>query len=369
MITIHVRAPSQDYPVYCGRGAIRRLGSLVAGLGDVSGMFVVSSPRVWRCCGRLFASRGLGGEIKRSILFEDAETAKRLATVEQICRKLAHAGADRNSVLIAVGGGVVGDIAGFVAATYLRGVRLVHVPTTLIAQVDSSIGGKTGVNLPEGKNLVGAFYQPSFVVADLVVLRSLPVRQYRSGLYEVIKYGVVGDERLFNFLERDLKKLWRKEPRALAWVVPRCIRAKAEIVRRDEREAGLRQVLNLGHTLGHALEAAMSYRRFIHGEAVGWGMILAAYLSVATNRLAPQEAMRIVRLVRRLGPLPSLRGMQAGRLLHIMQSDKKARGGRILWVLPRRIGRVEWGNEVPDALVKKAFEEISRLFSAAGGQG
>jgi len=196
-----------------------------------------------------------GARAKRPILFDDAESAKNLVTVDGICRELTRAGADRRSIIVAVGGGVVGDVAGFAAAAYLRGVRLVHVPTTLVAQVDSAIGGKTGVNLPEGKNLVGAFYPPQFVIADPELLRTLSARQYRSALYEVIKYGVIGDAGLFEFLERDLGAVLRRDSKALDWIIRRCVRAKADVVSRDEKESGLRQILNFGHTFGHALEA------------------------------------------------------------------------------------------------------------------
>ena len=210
---------------------------------------------MWRLWGREVA-RALGISPRRAILFDDSEAAKRLATVEDIARKLVRAGADRHCVLVAVGGGVVGDVAGFAAATYLRGVRLVHVPTTLVAQVDSSIGGKTGVDLPEGKNLVGAFYPPKLVIADPELLRTLPHREYRSGLYEVVKYGVIADAKLFRFLEAHMNRVLRRDPAALDWIIQRCIAIKARVVNEDEREGGLRKILNFGHTLGHALEAA-----------------------------------------------------------------------------------------------------------------
>ena len=240
------------------------------------------------------------------ILFDDRESAKNLATMEKLWRSLARAGADRRSIIIGVGGGVVGDIAGFVAATYLRGVRLVHVPTTLVAQVDSAIGGKTGVDLPEGKNLVGAFYQPDMVIADAEVLRTLPDREYRSGLYEIIKYGVIGDRALFAQLEQEMSKLLRRDHTALGAIIPRCIAAKSRIVSLDERESGLRETLNFGHTIGHALESITKYRVFLHGEAVAWGMIAATLLSVAAAKLPLVDAARIIGLVRRVGHTPPL---------------------------------------------------------------
>jgi 3-dehydroquinate synthase len=338
--------------------------SLIERLGDSTGTYLLTSPRVWRVWGR-DAVPALGISRKHVILFDDAEAAKRLATVEAIARTLSHAGADRHSVLVAVGGGVVGDVAGFAAATYLRGVRIVHVPTTLVAQVDSSIGGKTGVDLPEGKNLVGAFHPPKLVVADPDMLRTLPHREYRSGLYEVVKYGIIADPKLFRFLETHMNAVLRRDPAALDWIIPRCIAIKARVVNKDEREHGLRKILNFGHTLGHALEAATAYKRFLHGEAIAWGMMAATLLGVATNRTREADATRIFRLIASVGPLPSLAGIRASQLRNIMAGDKKARGGRVLWVLARAIGRTEWDVEVPWAVVARAFAELPRIAAQA----
>ena len=358
---IIVRASSGRYSVLCGRGTLARAGREVARLGEKTGIFILSSPRVWKHWGRALEGsfRGAGGS--KSVLFDDRESAKSLATVERVCRQLVCAGADRRAVLVALGGGVVGDVAGFVGASYLRGVELVHVPTTLVAQVDSAIGGKTGVNLPEGKNLVGAFYPPRLVIADPATLATLPLREYRSGLYEVVKYGVIGDARLFRFLEHNLDEVVRRMPAELGWIVPRCIRAKAEVVGRDEREAGLRAILNFGHTVGHALESVTRYTRFLHGEAIGWGMMAATLIAVAQGRLGTGEAARILRLVARVGLLPELPRIPAARLLDTLRADKKARGGRLRFVLPRRLGKVEVVADVPDALVVEVVRELPRL--------
>ena len=202
-----------------------------------------------------------------------------MRTVETVCRNLTQKNADRKSLIIAVGGGVVGDVAGYVAASYLRGVALVHIPTTLVAQVDSSIGGKTGVNLPEGKNLVGAFYPPRLVIIDPLLLRTLPQRQYRSGLAEIIKYGIIADENLFTYLEKNMPRVLQRDKAALNYLIPRCAQIKATIVSRDEHESNLREILNFGHTFGHALESITHYRRYQHGEAVAHGMIAAALLA------------------------------------------------------------------------------------------
>jgi 3-dehydroquinate synthase len=364
MPTTRVSSSSGPYSVYCAPGILARAASLIAQLGDSTGTFVLSSPRVWRHWGRALASRIPAA--RRPILFDDRESAKRLSTVEEIARQLVRAGADRRAVLVAVGGGVVGDVAGFAAASYLRGVRLVQIPTTLVAQVDSSVGGKTGVNLPEGKNLVGAFYPPKLVIADPELLRTLPHREFRSGIYEVVKYGVIADERLFKFLERGLDSVLRRNPAALGFIISRSIAIKADVVTKDEREGGLRQILNFGHTLGHALEAATGYRRFLHGEAIGWGMIAATLLAVGMGRLEESGAARIIRLVAKVGPLPPLGRIRAQQLRSIMVGDKKARGGRVLWVLPRRIGKTEWGVEVPWPVVARTFGTLAAVAAKAG---
>jgi len=365
MPTIRATSSLGAYPIHCGEGALFRAAPLIAGLGKSTGTFILSSPNVWRHWGRAIAKALPNGNAHRPILFDDAESSKRLATVEGIARQLVHAGADRHAILIAVGGGVVGDVAGFTAASYLRGVRLVHIPTTVVAQVDSAIGGKTGVDLPEGKNLVGAFYPPKLVLSDPVFLRTLPGREYRSGLYEVIKYGVIADVPLFNYLERRMDAIVRRDPTALARITARSTAIKARIVSADERESGLRQILNFGHTLGHALETATNYRRFRHGEAVGWGMIAATLLAVARGRLAEGDAARIIRLVASVGPLPRLDTVRAPSLRPILASDKKSRGGRVRWVLPQRVGKMEWGIEVPWRTVARAFVELPFVAKAA----
>jgi len=352
-----VRSSPGAYEVVCGPGALDHLSAAVRAQRDVSAVFLLSSPRVWKDCGAQVRNALRGISSAPPILFDDSEHAKSLATVEAVCRKLHRAGADRRCVLVAAGGGVVGDVAGFVAASYLRGVRLIHVPTTLLAQVDSAIGGKTGVNLREGKNLVGAFYAPVAVIADPGLLRSLSDAQFRSGLYEVVKYGVIADARLFAFLESNLAKVLARDAAALATITARCVKIKARVVSKDERESGLRQILNFGHTFGHALETSGNYRRYLHGEAVGWGMIVAALLAFATNRVSEKQTERIVRLVTSVGSLPAIRGVRAKRLLALMRGDKKSHAGRIRWVLPRAIGRVEWGVEVPERLVTEAVAE------------
>jgi len=361
MEQITVNTPSGHYAVLCRRGILKHAGATVGGLLDASGIFILSSRRVWKHWGgHLQRSFRKAGGAKR-ILFDDRESSKTLPTVEAVCRALSKGGADRNCILVALGGGVVGDVAGFVAASYLRGVRLVQVPTTLVAQADSAIGGKTGVNLPEGKNLVGAFYQPRLVIADPEVLDTLSDRQYRAGLYEVLKYGVIGDPELFGFLEENLDAVLRREPEAVDWILPRCIQAKARVVGSDEREAGPREVLNFGHTFAHAFEAATKYRRFLHGEAVGWGMIAASQLGARMKLLGNGDVERVARLIFRVGPLPALPKISSRKLLDWMRADKKMRNGRLRFVLPRRIGEVEVRADVPGAMVLDILSELKNF--------
>jgi 3-dehydroquinate synthase len=269
---------------------------------------------------------------------------------------------ERKSFVVALGGGVVGDLAGFVAATYLRGVAFVQVPTTLLSQVDSSVGGKVGVNLKAGKNLVGAFYQPKLVLCDLDALRTLPERDFRSGLAEVIKYGIIYDARLFARLERDLPRLSRRELVTLREVIARCCQIKADVVAQDETEGGPRAILNFGHTVGHALEAISRYGRFLHGEAIAIGQVIAAELSAELADLNRRDVERIRQLFHRTG-LPTgvkLTGPQRRCLFSAMQLDKKVTGGEVKFVLARRIGKVVFGQRVPPEKIARALADSAR---------
>ncbi len=358
MKKISVRSASGNYDVWCGRGALGELPRAARTIGGDGAAFVISSRRVWRHW-RAPVERLLGSTRRASILMDDGETAKNLRTFEKACRNLVRAGADRRAVIVAVGGGVVGDVAGFVAASYLRGVALIHVPTTVVAQVDSAIGGKTGVNLPEGKNLVGAFYPARCVLADPELLSTLPPREFRSGLYEIIKYGVIGDAPLFDFLENNLEKVLRRERAALAHVIERSIAQKARVVSRDERESGLREILNFGHTFAHALESVTRYKTYLHGEAVGLGMMAAARLAVEKGMFSPREEARVSHLIARVGPLPAWPPAPAERLIAAMQADKKTRAGRLRFVLPGKIGRVRWGVEAEEGVLLRVLRECA----------
>src|SRR5215467_16393032 len=301
---IRVQSSAGPYSVVAGARAISHAAREIAALGRFSSVHFVTSPKVWRAVGKI-VQRGLRLSNRNAVhLFNDAESAKHLGSIEQIARSLCRAGADRKSLVIAVGGGVVGDVAGFAAASYLRGVALVHIPTTLGAQVDSSIGGKTGVNLPEGKNLVGAFYQPRLVITDPELLRTLPGREFRGGLAEIIKHAVIADAAMFTLLEKDMDKILRRDRGMLGSLIPRNVQIKARVVSRDERESGLREILNFGHTFAHALESVTRYRHYQHGEAVAWGMMAAAFLGHELRLTRAEDVSRMVSLVSRLGPLP-----------------------------------------------------------------
>jgi 3-dehydroquinate synthase len=365
MKRILVKSASGSYSILAGAGVIRRAAQEIAALGRFSSVHVVSSPKVWCAVGKT-VRRGLRLSKESAIhLFDDAESAKNLRSVEQITRSLCRAGADRKSLVVAVGGGVVGDVAGFAAASYLRGVQLVHIPTTLVSQVDSSIGGKTGVNLPEGKNLVGSFYPPRLVLTEPGFLRSLSGREFRGGLAEVIKHAIIADAKMFAMLEKDVESLLRRDRQALSFLIPRNVEIKAGVVSRDERESGLREILNYGHTFAHALESVTKYRRYQHGEAVAWGMIAAAFLGHELGLTRADDVSRIVAMIRRLGTLPHWPRVPAAALLRAMRSDKKTRSGILRFVLSPRIGEAHSYDTVPLHTVERVLHFTPRLITAS----
>ncbi len=358
MRNVKVPLGNRSYDIKIGPGLLPRLGSECTRLKLQSRCAVISdsnvAPRYGKAAQLALQRSGFESTL---ITVPAGETAKSLKTVQACYDQLAAQRLERKSFIVALGGGVVGDLAGFVAATYLRGIPFVQVPTTLLAQVDSSVGGKVGVNLRAGKNLVGAFYQPRLVLCDLDTLGSLPRREYRAGLGEVIKYGIIYDAALFRRLERELPRLLRRDTATLAAVVARCCEIKAEVVRQDETEVGLRAILNFGHTIGHALEAISHYGKYLHGEAIAIGQVAAAWLSARLLGLPEHEVARISNLFQRAS-LPTkvkLSPPQQKRLLAAMQLDKKVSGGEIRFVLARRIGKVEFGHKVPAALLAKAI--------------
>jgi 3-dehydroquinate synthase len=362
---IRVKSGAGSYPIVCGSGALQRAGKELAALGNTSTLHVVTSPKVWRALGNSVL-RALGGPRSATVhLMNDAETLKNLRTVEDVSRSLLRSGADRRSLIIAVGGGVVGDVVGFVAASYLRGVSFVQVPTTVVAQVDSSIGGKTGVNLPEGKNLVGAFYPPKLILTDPHVLRTLPEREFRGGLAEVIKHCVIADPKMFAYLEQNIDKALRRDRRVLEYLIPRNVEIKAYVVSKDERESGLREILNFGHTFAHALESSTHYRHFQHGEAVSWGMMAAALLGHEVGVTRADDVARIVALVRRIGPFPPWPRVPAKTLVASMRSDKKARDGRIRFVLTPQIGKAGSYDDVPLDAVQRVLHFAPKFLTTS----
>jgi 3-dehydroquinate synthase len=330
-----VRAGSRAYEVQIARGVSRQLDDVLDAAGLPTRRFVISSPHVWRLHGDTIAA-GLTAE--EPILLPDGERFKNLQTVTRAYEALLRAEADRGCAIVAVGGGVIGDMAGFVAATYLRGVPIAHVPTTLLAQVDSCIGGKVGVNHAVGKNLIGAFHAPAAVAIDPAVLATLPRREFRAGLYEVVKYGVIADADLFARLERDLDKLFARDAAVLLPVIAASCRIKAAIVEADEREHNVRRLLNFGHTVGHGLEAITKYRRFRHGEAVAYGMLAAATLGVARGATNENTRDRLQRLIVQMGPLPPVADLAADLTIEAMRHDKKIINGRLKFVAAESIG-------------------------------
>jgi 3-dehydroquinate synthase len=354
-IRIDIATPSRSYIVTLGDGTIEHLGRLLDELRLPERRFVVSSPVVWRFHGARLA-RAL--DVTEPILVPDGERYKHLQTVSRVYDALIRAKADRASTLLTFGGGVIGDMAGFAAATYLRGISLVHLPTTLLAQVDASIGGKVGVNHPLGKNLIGSFYQPHAVVIDPSVLTTLPRREFRAGLYEVVKYGMTSSPALFDRVKLDRGVIFAREPEALTAIISESCRIKAEVVSADEREAGLRRILNFGHTAGHALEAVTKYRRYRHGEAVGYGMLVAAEVAAARGALARHDQAALAALVAGLGPLPPIADVSTSSLLEAIKHDKKMVAGRLHFVLPTAIGRTAIVDDVTEGEMTAALKTV-----------
>jgi 3-dehydroquinate synthase len=352
-----VTTPSATYDVLIGSGLLRTLYPRLQKLrkGRPFRPFIVTSPEIWG----LWSQQVLASfPTEPTVLFQPrGEVMKRMASVEALAQQLALAGADRDSLLVALGGGVVGDMTGFLAAIYMRGIDYVQVPTTLLAQVDSSIGGKTGVNLVAGKNLVGSFHHPLAVLADTDLLGTLPAEELRSGLQESVKSAIIRDARLFRYLEEHADVVLEGDADALTKVVTATVRVKADVVSKDEKESGLRMILNFGHTLGHPIEAATKYKQLLHGQAIGWGSIAAAYVSLARGTITQKQFDRIVALIERYGPLPPFTA-KAATLVALTWSDKKARSGKRAFVLAKGIGATETIFDATDAELMAASEAM-----------
>lgn len=362
MRIVDVSLGARSYEIVIGPGLLSELGGHCASLKLGSRCAVISDRNVTRKFAKA-AQLSLKKVGFDSVLITvpAGETAKSMKVVEYCYDALAKHRLERKSFVVALGGGVVGDLAGFVAASYLRGIAFVQVPTTLLAQVDSSVGGKVGVNLKSGKNLVGAFHQPRVVLCDLDTLRTLPAREFRAGLAEVIKYGIIYDAALFERLERDLPKLLKRDPETLEEVISRCCEIKADVVGQDETESGLRAILNFGHTIGHAIENISGYGKYLHGEAISIGQVAAAKISNSVLGLPATEVERIQKLFQKAG-LPTtirLSAIQRKKLFVAMRLDKKVVGGEIKFVLAKKIGETAWGQNAPEPVVQEALDFVS----------
>jgi 3-dehydroquinate synthase len=351
MPALEVRTSQSVYPNIVERGITQRVRDFVP--RSTSKVFVVTTEDVWSLHGRAM-NADFGRELN-VLFFPGGEVNKRLDMLESLAEQMSEKGADRQSLVIGFGGGIVTDVSGFLAAVFMRGIPILQVPTTLLAQVDAAIGGKTGVNLTTGKNLVGSFHQPIAVLIDPEVLSTLPDREYRAGLYEVIKCGVIRDPELFDLFGERTEEILSLTPNEVDEIVARAVQVKVDVVSADEKESDLRRILNFGHTIGHALEAATGYLRFLHGEAIGWGMVVATCLSRLLGLIDRADARRISETVGKLGPLPPAHDLNIDELIALTGRDKKTLQGKVHWVLPTRIGQVEIVSGIDHSVLREAI--------------
>jgi 3-dehydroquinate synthase len=352
MPTFRVETGRDRYSAIVERGITGRMADFIP---DKAGkIFVVTESGVWDRHGAAL-QRGLGDRTAEVLFLPGGEENKRLAPVEALAEEMLERGADRSSMVIAFGGGIVNDMGGFLAAIFMRGVPVLQVPTTLLAQVDAAIGGKTGVNLKGGKNLIGSFHQPLAVLTDPALLDTLPDREYRAGLWEIVKAGIIREAALFEYLMENSQAVLGREPAAVDHIIAESVRMKAEVVSADEREGDLRRILNFGHTFGHALEAETGYTRLLHGEAVAFGMRAAAYLGEMTGHVSAEDTVEVLEAIRRYGPLPPLDGIAAENLVRRLVHDKKTVRGKVHFVLPVRIGEVTVVSGIEEKLVLEAI--------------
>jgi 3-dehydroquinate synthase len=358
---VHVALAERSYDIAIAEGALSRVGEITrAALGDKARrVAVISNPVVASYYGKgVVQSLKRAGFAAPTQLIADGEPAKSIRTAERLWAFLISHRFERGDGIIALGGGVVGDLAGFVAATFLRGMDYIQVPTTLLAQIDSSVGGKTGVNHPLGKNLIGAFHHPRAVVIDPLTLRTLPGRELRAGLYEAIKYGIIRDRDLAGFIRNNIDGIDSLDPQTLTRIIARCCEIKVEVVVADERESGLRRILNFGHTVGHALEAVTAYRRLKHGEAVGYGMKCAAAIAEKAGVVPQPEAEAIRHGIDALGRLPRISDLNAKDVIAAMAHDKKVAQGKLHFILPIRVGEVVVRDDIAPAVIRAAVREM-----------
>ena len=352
MPSFRVETLQRCYSAVVERGVIGHTAQYIP--SKAGKLFVVSTEDVWRRQGEALA-RGLAGVAYEVLHLPGGEEHKRLAPVERLAEEMVRRGGDRSSLIVAFGGGIVGDMAGFLAAIFMRGIPVLQVPTTLLAQVDASLGGKTGVNLVTGKNLIGSFHQPLAVLIDPAVLATLPEREYRAGLHEIVKAGIIREPDLFRFLADRSREVLARQPQAVDRIIADAVRMKCEVVSADEREGDLRRILNFGHTFGHALEAETGYTRFLHGEAVAFGMRAAACLGQLTGRLSADDNGEVLEMLRLYGPIPPLGGIPAANLLARLVHDKKTVQGKVHCVLPVRIGEVAVVSGIDEKLVLESI--------------
>ncbi|MBN1918851.1 MAG: 3-dehydroquinate synthase [Verrucomicrobia bacterium] len=365
MKTIRVELAERSYDILIAAGLRARVGELCHELGLGSRGLLITDETVGPLYGRpVLEGLGAAGFSVESVAIAPGEQAKALATVERLYDEMLRGGLDRKSFVVALGGGVVGDVAGFAAATYMRGIPVVQVPTTVVAQVDSSLGGKTGVNLPQGKNLVGAFHQPRLVVIDPETLYTLEERDLRAGFAEIVKHGVIRDAVHFAWLEAYVAAFLGLDPAALEEAIAESCRIKAAVVALDERESGLRAILNFGHTVGHALESLTGYGAFRHGEAIAIGMACAAELSVAINNAPAADAKRLLALLDRAGLPTAFSGIETRAILEQVRRDKKVEEQRLRMVLLNRIGAVSVASHVDEGALATAID--ARRFQTPG---
>ena len=352
MPTYRVETPPHSYSAVVERGVAGRTAEY---LPAQSKIFVVTTEDVWRHQGHTL-EQGLAGRAHELLYLPGGEENKRLAPIEALAEQMTERGGDRSSLVVGFGGGIVNDMAGFLAAIFMRGIPVIQIPTTLLAQVDAAVGGKTGVNLVSGKNLIGSFHQPLAVLIDPAMLETLPEREYRAGLWEILKSGIIRDAALFHYLQRHRADVLARKPDAVDRIIADSVRIKAEVVSADEKEGGLRRILNFGHTFGHALEAETEYRRFLHGEAVAWGMRAAIYLGERSGHASAEQCVEMLDAIREYGPGPPLDGIAAGNLLARLVRDKKAVQGSFHFVLPVRIGEVTIVSGIPERTVLDAIQ-------------
>jgi len=357
MHSFRVETPQHAYDAIVERGSLKRISEFLP--ARAGKLFVVTTEDVWGFHGAQL-EQALAGRSYQVLFFPGGEPRKKMAEVEALAEQIVEGGGDRSSVVVAFGGGIVTDVAGFLAAVFMRGIPVIQIPTTLLAQVDAAVGGKTGVNLVSGKNLVGSFHQPLVVLIDPDVLRTLPEREYRAGLYEIIKCGVIRDAGLFRMLAEGADRVFAQQPETVDRMIADAVRIKAEVVTADEREGDLRRILNFGHTVGHALEAATGYQQFLHGEAVAFGMHAATALAERVVKLASAEAAQIHAVIRQYGPIPTLDGITASSLFARLAADKKTVQGKVHFVLPVKIGEVKIVTGVEDHAVMEAIEVALR---------